>query len=156
MQRDQLHSPHQTHKFHRMRHSDRLEALAFKVRIELLRRKWAEPRLAAEIGISSRTLNDRLNARSDWKLQELLALADVLWQGDFLQVVTGFDPDTAGSVDPAHAAALLALARQIAAPAGPIFTQDVWMFDISGCRASRATECMSTASRNVGPERAMP
>ena len=27
---------------------------------------------------------------------------------------------------------------------------------ISGCRASRATECMSTASRNVGPERAMP
>ena len=45
--------------------------------------------------------------------------------------------------------------RQIAAPAGPIFTQEVWMLDISGCRASRATECMSTASRNVGPERAM-
>ena len=85
------------------------------MRIELLRRKWAEPRLAAEIGISSRTLNDRLNARSDWKLQELLALADILWQGDFMQVVMGIDPNTAGSLEPAQAAALLALARQIAA-----------------------------------------
>src|SRR5229473_2310311 len=41
--------------------------------------------------------------------------------------------------------------RQIAAPAGPIFTQDVWMLGISGCRTSRATECMMTASRNVEP-----
>src|SRR5450631_4033969 len=46
--------------------------------------------------------------------------------------------------------------RQTAAPAGPIFTQDVWMLEISGCRANRPTECMITASRNVGPGRAMP
>src|SRR5262249_56375679 len=42
------------------------------------------------------------------------------------------------------------------AAAGHIFPQDVWMLEISGCRASRPTECMSTASRNVGPGRAMP
>jgi hypothetical protein len=98
-----------------MRHAERLQALAFKVRVELLRRKWAEPRLASELGLSSRTLNDRLNARSDWKLQELLTLAEVLWEGDFMQVIAGLGPEAAGTIDPAHSAALLALAKQIAA-----------------------------------------
>ena len=46
--------------------------------------------------------------------------------------------------------------RHSAAPSGPIFTQDVWMLVISGCSASRATACISTASRKVGPWRAMP
>lgn len=68
-----------------MRHAERLQALGLKVRIELLRRGWYEPRLASELGMSARTLNDRLNAHSDWKLNELLTLSDVLWKGDFLR-----------------------------------------------------------------------
>ena len=43
--------------------------------------------------------------------------------------------------------------RQAAAPSGPSFTQDTWMFGISGCSTSRATACISTVSRNVGPLR---
>ena len=46
--------------------------------------------------------------------------------------------------------------RQIAAPAGPIFTHEVWMLVMAGCSTSRATECMITASRKVGPLRARP
>ena len=43
-----------------------------------------------------------------------------------------------------------------AAPSRPSFTHEAWMFVIQGCSASRATACTSSASRNVGPERARP
>ena len=46
--------------------------------------------------------------------------------------------------------------RHIAAPSGPIFTQEVWIFVISGCSTSRDTACIRTASRSVGPFLAMP
>ena len=52
------------------------------------------------------------------------------------------------SLTPARSAA--------AAPSSPSFTQDAWTFVIQGCSASRATACTSSASRNVGPERARP
>ena len=39
---------------------------------------------------------------------------------------------------------------------GPILTQDVWMFAMRGCSASRATACINTASRKVGPRQRRP
>ena len=46
--------------------------------------------------------------------------------------------------------------RQNAAPCGPIFTHDVWILAMYGCSTSRAMACIITASRKVGPDRAMP
>ena len=43
-----------------------------------------------------------------------------------------------------------------AAPSGPSFTHEAWMFVIHGWSASRATACTSRASRKVGPRRARP
>lgn len=46
--------------------------------------------------------------------------------------------------------------RQARTPSGPIFTQDVWIFVKCGYSARRATACISTDSRKVGPCRALP
>ena len=46
--------------------------------------------------------------------------------------------------------------RHACTPRGPIFTHEAWMFGTSGCSARRATACISSDSRNVGPRRALP
>jgi hypothetical protein len=38
----------------------------------------------------------------------------------------------------------------------PIFAHEVWMFAMNGWSARRATACINTASRNVGPNRLFP
>src|SRR5262245_21294404 len=42
-------------------------------------------------------------------------------------------------------------ARHALAPAGPSFTHDTWILLTSGCSASRATACISTAYRDARP-----
>ena len=47
-------------------------------------------------------------------------------------------------------------ASRPAARSGPIFTHDAWMFGSAIPSARRATACISTHSRSVGPRRAIP
>ncbi len=46
--------------------------------------------------------------------------------------------------------------RQAFAPARPSFAQDTWIFGTSGCSTRRATACISSVSRYVGPGRDWP
>ena len=46
--------------------------------------------------------------------------------------------------------------RQAAAPSGPSLTHEHWMLGMTGWSAKRATACISTASRKVGPRRERP
>lgn len=72
----------------RVRHAERLRWLGKLIKHALVDVGEEEPWLAREIGIATRTLNDRINAVSDWKYEELVVLADVLWKGDMAAMLS--------------------------------------------------------------------
>lgn len=74
-----------------MRDVRALERVRLRVYHELARRRWKEPRLATELGMQTRTLNERLNKKSDWKLTELLSLATLFYGGDLNRLIEPLD-----------------------------------------------------------------
>lgn len=68
-----------------------LEALRLRVEHELAKRHWSHANLAIQLGMKPRTLNTRMTLESDWKLSELVRLADLFFEGDLNRLVAPFN-----------------------------------------------------------------
>lgn len=63
---------------------DRLNA---HIRAVLGMRRWSQHDLARAIGITPRTVNNKLNGDAEWKLSELEGIARVLFDGDWQRML---------------------------------------------------------------------
>ena len=105
------------------------------------------------------------------ELREVALKLKELFDSDETEPLLVFDDETGSQIDLPLAGTVDELTKSVAvlsdgkdaqhgekaaAPSGPIFTQETWMFWISGLSTSRETACISTASRKVGPGRDRP
>lgn len=76
-----------------MRDTNTLETVRLRVEYELAKRRWSHANLAVQLGMKPRTLNTRMTLESDWKLSELVRLAELLFEGDLNRLVQPFARD---------------------------------------------------------------